>query len=186
MLGVIINHALQSLYELHTANFTIAGTGRIALMNLCIVAVNCFVMISGFFRIKRSLRGFLNLYLQLLFYSLIAFAVNVIIDTDFSKINGLKRIVFPLTESGLWFIVPYLALFLLAPFLNTALDNMTRNERSISLFTLLFVDIYLGYMHQSEEITTGGYHLIHFIVLYCLGSWLNEHKDKLLPWRWGG
>ncbi len=52
MLGVIVNHALQSLYELHTTDFSLANNVRIIIMDAAIVAVNCFIFISGYFRIK--------------------------------------------------------------------------------------------------------------------------------------
>ena len=62
MVGVITGHALQSLYELHTANFSVLNTAQILLMNICIVAVNCFVMISGYFRIRQSWKGITGLW----------------------------------------------------------------------------------------------------------------------------
>lgn len=186
MVGVITGHALQSLYELHTANFSVLNTAQILLMNICIVAVNCFVMISGYFRIRQSWKGITGLWMQLLFYAVVSFMLCLWLKPEQSLLVGIKRIIFPLSESGLWFIAAYVGLYLMAPLLNAALDHQSRQQKLRTLVLLLIVDVYLGYMHQTEEITINGYHLIHFIVLYWLGNCLNEFKTKLVSEKWGG
>lgn len=186
MLGVIINHALQSLYDIHTTDFTITNTAQVFIMNACIVAVNCFVMISGYFRIKQSWKGFLNLYMQLLFYACLSAVVCIWMSPEQSLIVSLKRVLFPLTESGLWFIPAYVGLYLISPLLNSAFDSKDNKHRSIILGMLLLVDVYIGYMHQTEEVTISGYHLFHFIVLYWLGAWMREHKSYIENRNWGG
>lgn len=186
MLGVITGHALQSLYELHTNNFSVVNTIHILLMNVCVVAVNCFVMISGYFRIRQSWKGITNLWMQLLFYAVVSFLLCLWLKPEQSLMVGIKRIVFPLSESGLWFIATYVGLYLIAPLLNSALDQQSRQQKLWTLILLLIVDVYLGYMHQTEEITISGYHLIHFIVLYWLGNCLNEFKTMLASGKWGG
>lgn len=186
MVGVITGHALQSLYELHTANFSVLNTAQIFLMNICIVAVNCFVMISGYFRIRQSWKGITGLWMQLLFYAVVSFMLCLWLRPEQSLLVGIKRIIFPLSESGLWFIAAYVGLYLMAPLLNAALDHQSRQQKLRTLVLLLIVDVYLGYMHQAEEITISGYHLIHFIVLYWLGNCLNEFRAKLVSEKWGG
>lgn len=44
MWGVLTCHVLQTLYELHTSNFTVGGELRSLLMNCSIIAVNCFIL----------------------------------------------------------------------------------------------------------------------------------------------
>lgn len=186
MLGVITGHALQSLYDLHTADFSIVNTIQILLMNVCVVAVNCFVMISGYFRIRQNWKGITSLWMQLLFYAVVSFLLCLWLTPEQSLMVGIKRIVFPLSESGLWFIATYVGLYLIAPLLNAALDHQSRQQKVWTLIMLLIIDVYLGYMHQTEEITINGYHLIHFIVLYWLGNCLNEVKSILASGKWGG
>lgn len=186
MLGVITGHALQSLYELHTTNFSILNTVQIILMSVCVVAVNCFVMISGYFRIRQSWKGITGLWMQLLFYAIVSFLLCFWLKPEQPLMVGIKRIFFPLSESGLWFITTYVGLYLIAPLLNSALDHQSRQKKIWTLILLLIADVYLGYMHQTEEITINGYHLIHFIVLYWLGNCLNEFKSMLTSSKWGG
>lgn len=98
------------------------------------------------------------------------------------------RSIFPLTETNMWFLITYFGLFLLSPLLNTAFNAQDKIQRIITLICLLFIDVYLGYMHQSKEITIDGYHLIHFVVIYYLGSFVKSINLKISNLRllWGG
>lgn len=184
MLGVIVNHALQSCYELHTADFSMANHLRIVVMDASIVAVNCFVFISGYFRIRQSWKGLFGLYTELLFYAVVSFVAGCFLSEDYSIRSGLTTIIFPITANGMWFIPVYFALWLMAPLLNAALDHQDRRGRRMTLLLLLLIDVYIGYMHQVEEISVNGYHLIHFVTLYYLGANLKEFEKSCT--KWGG
>ena len=185
MLGVLTNHVIQNTYpELHSGDFSWQNILRVQLMNISIVAVNCFVMISGYFRIKQSIRSFLSLYFQLMFYCGILSVIGVALGNE-TIIGGITRTLFPFTEGGMWFMISYLGLFLIAPILNTAYSAFDKTQRVIVLFSLLFIDIYVGYMHQSKEITLDGYHLVHFIAIYYLGMFLSDTKvNSRVKWGW--
>ena len=95
-----------------------------------------------------------------------------------------KSIVFPMTETGLWFIKAYFALYLLAPLLNSGINNMCDRQLKWSCMMLIIVDVYIGYMHQSKEITIDGYHLVHFITLYVLASTLRRlHIERFKSYK---
>lgn len=56
MFGVLTSHSLTAMYDLHTANFSLPNEIRVYIMNASVLAVNCFVLISGYFQIKQSWR----------------------------------------------------------------------------------------------------------------------------------
>lgn len=185
MFGVLTSHVLQNCYpSLHAGDFSLQNELRILLMNMSIVAVNCFIMISGYFRIKQTLRSFLNLYLQLVFYCGIFSIIGLIFGHD-SVIEMLKRTIFPFTEGGMWFMTAYFALFLMVPLINVGFDNLNKERRLLTLVCLILVDVYVGYMHQCKEVTTNGYHIFHFITIYYIGMFLSSHKFKSNI-KWGG
>ena len=162
MFGVMTTHVLQACYpSLHAADFSLINSFRVLLMCMSIVAVNCYVMISGYFRIKQSWRGFLNLYTQCAFYMIILTTLATLF-LNASAVDILKKTVFALTESGYWFLTAYLALFLVAPVLNVAFEKQNSKQRKASLMGLLLIDVYIGYIHQSPEISQDGYSAIHF------------------------
>ena len=173
MLGVVTNHVLQNCYpRLHGADFSIENDLRVLLMCMSIAAVNCFVMISGYFRICQSWKSFFNLYTQCAFWMLVLTTLSwICLDGTIMDVG--KNTVFALTGSGYWFIVAYFALFLFAPLLNVAFDNMDARQRFCSLLALFVMDVYAGYMHQASEVTLDGYREIHFFVIYYLGMYLS-------------
>ena len=70
MFGVLTSHSLTAMYDLHTANFSLPNEIRVYIMNASVLAVNCFVLISGYFQIKQSWRGFVKLLSPCFFYVL--------------------------------------------------------------------------------------------------------------------
>lgn len=188
MLGVMMNHVLQSCYpDLHAANFGIASLSRIFLMCISITAVNCFVMISGYFRIKPSWKGFFNLYTQCAFYMLILTSLAAVFF-DAPYLDIAKKTIFSLTGSGYWFLTSYFALYLFAPVLNAAFEKQDKQQRILSLVALQMMDIYIGYMHQAAEVSINGYNAIHLFVIYYLGMFISENvKTCIFTFRrWGG
>lgn len=133
MWGVLQSHVLLYLYEIHTPEFTFAGEIRIILMNMSVLAVNCFVLISGFFRIKISMKSFFDFYFTLLFYAVL-FAIFTAIFSTFNLTENFTRILFPLSESGMWFIITYLALYLISPILNKGYEHLNTRQKDYMLF----------------------------------------------------
>ena len=186
MLGVLCNHTLQHVYtDLNSAVNYPVHHAQVFLMSMSIIAVNCFVLISGYFRIKQSWKGFLNLFTQCAFYALICSVIGVALN-EVSLIDALKRTVFALSESGMWFIVAYFGLYLIAPILNAGYANLEESKKTPMFLLMLALDVYLGYMHQNTEVSVDGYHVIHFIVLYYVGCYLSEQPIKAFARMGGG
>lgn len=173
MLGVLVGHVLLYLYadQLHSMDWSLPNQMRMALMNACAVAVNCFVLISGYFTIQFSWKRVLRFCGICLCY---AFLGWLCLGGDW------KQVVFPISESGLWFPICYLGLMLVSPLLNAGLLALKEHELIRTVGLLLFVDIYLGYWHQSDCIGVDGYGLFHLVCIYCLG-YLIAQRNLILP-----
>lgn len=178
MFGVLTSHSLMAMYDLHTINFSICNELRVFIMNISCLAVNCFVMISGYFQIRQTWKGFIGLLSTCVFWTFICCCL-AFYYSEISYIELFKKICFPLTESGLWFLRTYFALFLIAPILNSGINNLGQEQLRYSCFMVLIIDIYIGYMHQSPEVSIDGYHLIHFITLYILASTIRRNINDI-------
>ena len=182
MLGVLVSHTIM-IWDIHTTSHSIGNTCLVFIENACVCAVNCFIFISGYFRIKTSWKGFFNLYTQCVFYALV-FCVLALCMGQMGIVEVGKRVVFALTEGGQWFIPAYLGLFLIAPLLNAGFEGIGKRLQKYMLIGLILVDVYIGYMHQSKEVSIDGYHLIHFIVCYYIGMFISSLQ--MVPKRLGG
>lgn len=131
------------------------------------VAVICFVLISGYFHIKPSLRGIAKLIAPLVIYYLPL--------TIWELAHGIGDIksLFIFSKSPYWFIRTYLCLFLIAPMLNAYLSSNRR--RMYLLFILGFISLYMGTL--GEPSLRGGKNLALFMFLYVLGDSLRIYKS---------
>ena len=149
----------------------------LALNNLCIYAVNAFVIISGLFGIKSSWKKAVSLLTMVLFYTFFFTTLPHIINGEYR--TAIKSLLIIL-HTPYWFITDYLLLMLFAPILNNAFENI--DSKTMKLFTigLVLVAIYLGFV-WGHEIDRSGYNFFHFIVLYAIGrsiaeGWLRVSK----------
>lgn len=181
MFGVLAGHALQNGWNIHTADFSFANTLRVFIMNASIVAVNSFVLISGWFKINISWRALIRLYFQCLFFAILISSYGVFTHKLEWSI-ALRNCLFPITEGSGWFLPAYFGLFLLAPLLNKALNSFSIREQRAILLLLLLVDMYIGYLHQRPEASIDGYHILHLVTIYWLGSVLRNMKLSI---NWG-
>jgi surface polysaccharide O-acyltransferase-like enzyme len=137
--------------------------------NFSIVAVNCFVLISGYFSIKFKVKSLISLYLQCLFYVLLLGCIN-----NFNFQNGIRGVVFALSESNLWFIQAYVGLMLISPILNIATKSLSKQQFIKILILLTICNVYFGYLHQSLVNDTG-YTLMQFVYVYIIGRYISMH-----------
>jgi len=172
MLGVLVGHVLLYLYgdQIHSRDWSVVNQGRVFLLNTCAVAVNCFVMISGYFTIQVTRRRIIRYVAICLWYALFVF---LFFD------GAWQKVVFPVGESDLWFVPCYLALMLVSPLLNAGLSSKGVLELRKAIALLLTVDVYLGYMHQCGGVGVDGYSLFHLMCMYCLGHWIAKEKFNL-------
>lgn len=131
----------------------------------CICAVNCFILISGYFRIKTTIKKYVYLLLTLLFYVLIFRTLPEAIAGNWkSAIISL----FLLSHSSYWFVIDYLFLMVLTPMINLAYDAFTKRQRWLTTIGLVVISSYFGYVWGHGD-NFDGYTLIQFITMYCIG-----------------
>lgn len=139
-----------------------------------IIAVNVFVMISGWFKIKPSLRGLSSFLFQCWFYSIGSYLVVVgLTKSSFSFENLYACISF---KNDLWFVPSYIALYIISPFLNQFVANVTRQiyfKFLIAFFSVQSI-AWLLLMDQFNN----GYSCISFIGLYMLAAYLQKYKNN--------
>ena len=162
--------------------------------SLCLVAVNCFVLISGYFAIKLKVRSLLKFYLQCFFIGLLTYLLYIGVTdgfTSWGNIDGIftARIMterlMAFTHNGWWFVVSYVGLMLLSPILNSAVDNLSDKRLLHSLVLFSIVILYLGWYHK-VEVTNYGNSLISFMWIYLIGRYVGKHVsvDSIRKFRW--
>lgn len=141
---------------------------QIEVENLSVIAVDCFVLLSGFFGIRTRYRGVVNIMFQVFFWQI----VMTLYGLSVHKISTTMAIhnIFSLT--GNWFVECYLMLMFVTPFLNNYIDKLT--EKQLLRFIIIFYifQTFYGYILMDWPFCNG-YSLVSFIGLYLLGRYIS-------------
>lgn len=166
--------SLKSLYL-----YTIGAWGK--------TGINCFVMITGYYMCKShiTMRKFLKLFLQVLFYSVIITAIFIAAGYEPYSITHMIREVNPVGSISTGFTSCYLMFFLLIPFMNVLIRNMSQRQHLRLVTVLLFIYTILGSIPKIQVIMN---YVSWFCVLYFIASYIRlydfPYKNNVKFWGW--
>lgn len=149
--------------------------------SFCIIAVNLFVIISGYFMInnkKVKLSKIISLICLSYFYGVILYLVTVIIGKSNFGYGELIRSLNISLSGGYWFVKIYIILYLLAPYINVMLDNINqKNHRLLTIICLIFFSVWPS-LFSSAPRNDDGYGIINFIILYVIGNYIRKYFNS--------
>ena len=141
-----------------------------------LVAVNCFVLISGYFLSQKnvSLKKIVALWFQVWTYSVAIYLVLCAmpgVDVNFS-IPALVECLCPLLSNQYWFFTCYLLLYMFSPVLNRLIAVWDQQEHQKILIALIAIFSIIPSINIWGDSfgTNRGYSLIWFSVLYLIGG----------------
>lgn len=156
--------------------------GRIFVQILCMFGKipNCiFVLITGYFLItsdaKKHYRKIVPLIAEMFFYSvLIYFGIFMIQQGSIFEAGGMKgaiKAIFPFFFGDNWFIIYYILLYMIIPFLNPWLKAMNKKNYTIFVCILLFIWSVIPTLTGAYDFS----HMDFFLVMYILGAYIRLH-----------
>lgn len=146
---------------------------RIFTEQLCIICVNVFVFISGWFGIRASLKGAISLLYQVAFFHILIVATFLCIGHDIPIRILIKGFYF---GSTYWFILSYLILYAISPILNAFINHANPRLYLSVLLGYFFLEFSLGWLFSLPGASFDrGYSAISFIGLYLLAGFINRH-----------
>lgn len=153
----------------------------------CIIAVNVFVLISGYFMVESSFKvsRVLKIWGGVWIYSLLFSVVDFVVSGQTLSAGYLVRMLFPLLTKRYWFVNSYLLLYLLSPFLNKLIRSLSKKHFELLLFYLLLlfsVRVTVLPLTWSQD-PSSGMGIIWFIVLYCVAAWVRLYYKQNGKWQ---
>lgn len=149
---------------------------RIFFQSLSIICVNVFVLISGWFGIKASLKGICNFIFQCLFF---AFFINVIGWSmgyvNFSIKMALESVMLYHVN---WFILAYICLFIFSPVLNSFAETASKQQFEKILIAFFAFELIWGVSGVAKFIAYGD-SATSIIGLYLLARYLKLYGEKI-------
>lgn len=189
ILSVIIWHL--TIYGIDYGNFSDSSV-EFYILNILktvsITCVNCFVFISGYFMCDSNVnyKKLLGLWLQVEIYSVGVY----ILLCSLPQINVnfewkvLFNQMFPVLSNQYWFFTDYLLLVVIAPILNTVIENLTKEKHLKAIILLLFIFSFLPTINVFGDPfgTNKGFSLIWFSVLYLIAAYIKMYQVPKLKY----
>lgn len=142
------------------------------------IGVNVFVIISSYFLVdsKFSIQKILNIWMQVFLYSSILYFLSVAIGiTDFS----VKEMIYALTpifSRKYWFATEYIRLYLVFPFLNILIRNMSRKlHKYLCVLLLVMNAVFPTLMNMESRLRYLGNWSLWFITLYIVVAYVKVY-----------
>ncbi|MDE7112976.1 MAG: acyltransferase, partial [Acetatifactor sp.] len=192
MMMVVALHFLgkgELLGDVSAAQMDAVGIAAWVPEALCIVAVNLYMLISGYLLCESSfkLSRLLKLYLQIWMYSvgvgLIAGLTGltaVEIDTHY-----FLSLLFPVSMGHYWFMTAYVFLYLLLPFVGMAVKRMTKEQLKLALIILLLVFCVLKSVLPFRLEEDGqGYDCLWYLCVFLTAAYIRRFGIGFLEKRW--
>lgn len=157
------------------ASAPVASGTRILFQSLAIGCVDIFILISGWFGIKVSKKGFLKFIYLCLFFLVGIYAFCVTVGHSRISVEGIRGCLLLLPIN--WFIKSYLLLYILSPVLNSFCESATKKTFSLVLLGFYTFQTIYG-VTNSVNFFEEGYSTISFIGLYLLARYIRLHTPS--------
>lgn len=184
---MIIGVHYLGYYALDNVNkFTLNYYLTYFIESICIMGVNTFVLISGYFLItknKVNIRKVIDLLIIVAFYGFIFYFLMMIINKTSFNIKDLIKSMIPFWLGKRWFVRTYIILFLISPFMNRGLRELGKKPFENLIFIwILFFSIWPSFFPY-PPVTDDGYGIINFVLLYIIGAYIRLHyKNNKSIW----
>ncbi len=181
MIMVLILHAnffsLGVPVKFDIISSPIHSIASIFIESLCLVAVNVFVLISGWFGIRLSVKRIVGFVFQVWFFLLVGAIIYMIINHSFKLPGGGKELILSLLSPNYWFVKAYLILMLLAPIINCFLQYSTKQTILFVIIALFVFQSVWGFIFNTDWYS-GGSSPISFVFLYLLAQYFRKYHSS--------
>ena len=147
-------------------------------------AVNCFVIISGYFLItsKFKIERVLRVIFETIFYT---FTITIVLYLlGKASLYDIAKSIMPFapTKFSYWFVNKYLAVILLSPFICKVCATISKRQYQILLVTLLLIGSSLFTIFPFGELFGNGFSLLWMTTVFITGGYLRLHAPQFRYW----
>ena len=181
------------IVSVHSVSHGIVGTMNKVSVNscwfhiessVCLLAVNIFVLISGYFLVNERFRvsKLFRVTIETIFYSWIIFAC-VFFGGGGSEVGGRGVItaLLPISFNQYWFISAYVGMYILSPGLNLLIRNISQKQHlGIILLAVAYFSLWNSLIPYSQPmgIHRFGQSVVWFMVLYLIAAYLRLYSNN--------
>ena len=150
------------------------------------VAVGIFIMVTGYFMCQSQFsfskfwKRLLSLWLQLIFYSAVLFAIALKFNWIDLSAKSFFDAFFPITTSAWWFATTYVMLYFFIPYLNIWINNLTKKQYQGLVLVFVFILSIYPTLFRGYNPTDGTNisSIIMFMMFYIIGAYFRKYTYK--------
>lgn len=180
MMMVVMLHYLSKgeLLTPFLEKFEINGYIAWLLESFCIVAVNVYMLISGYFLVeaKWKLSRLAELICQVLFYGVgvaVVMLLTGMISLGEPDIYRLSQYVLPINMEHYWFASAYVGMYLFAPVLAAGVKAMEKKQLQLTIgLLLLFYSVMKTVSPVALTVDEKGYDAIWFLCVFLVAAYI--------------
>ncbi|MBE5800358.1 MAG: acyltransferase [Clostridiales bacterium] len=138
-------------------------------------AVNCYALISGYVGVKSRFRmsNILYLWLQVVFYGLIAAWVLGKVMPQKVPSFAWKQALIPVSNNNYWYYTAYFAMSFFIPLMNALLNSVSQRELKLALCSAFVVfSVYPTILQADRFNLHEGYSVWWLMMLYLTGGYI--------------
>ena len=143
---------------------------------ISVMCVNVFILLSGWFGIRPSIKSFSRLIFQIIFFLWGSYAIALLQGKESLSI-GFVAHMFCMDKGG-WFIKAYVCLYILAPVLNSFADTVEKSSFKKLLIAFFVFQCLYGWVTNAAEFIQYGFSTISFIGLYLLAKYIRRFSPS--------
>lgn len=152
---------------------------NLELRSISFVCVNCFILISGYFGIRWKWKSLLNYLYQVLFWTILAYFIAIIIGYKIFSLKEFIETVITFISSN-WFKLSYLGLFLFAPVLESFIEKSSHKTLGYFIIAFYLFSTIFGWILQASPELHEGMTFVSFFGLYFIGAYIRKSNLKIL------
>ena len=180
MMMVVLLHYLSKGGFLSplTGEMTVNGYVAWFLEAFAIVAVNAYVLLSGFFLVDSGFKvgRLVELICQVLFYTILVPGVLVlcgILPVRAVTLYQVLQYVLPTQMLHYWFVTAYILMYLFVPLLSAGVKALTKKQLQLTIVLLLLVlSFSKSLLPVKLELDNLGYDAIWFMCVFLVAAYI--------------
>lgn len=140
--------------------------------------INCFVLITGYFMCKSKItvKKFLKLFGTVIFYKITIYLIFLCTSYTSFSIKDLVVAILPIISVGSGFTEAYLLFFLVIPFLNILIHNLSEKQHLLLILLTTFIYVFFGTL---PFFSVAMNYVSWFSVLYFIASYIRIYPKKI-------
>lgn len=178
MFGIVTMHSFGPISTSASILNHVYGTLINSIFN---TGVSIFMLISGYYGIRFSIKKCVALEIQILFYSVVSFVILGVIS-DVWSLKELIRALFPVMKRKYWYITVYMVLMLFSKYINMVPEKLSKKSFEELLILMLLVFSIIPTILHSHVMGDNGKGLMNMLLMYWIGRYIrlygNERNDS--------